>query len=295
MKDHSTLLFNQYELMLVLDAQEKKIKQLMSAVPPKVLVESDVENLVSKIEQEIQVEPLELLEDETNVEQTEVKVDVSQDFHRAVFDRSKPFYVDGVRVSYYVPFKGDKELLKCRPNAFSFNPPHARIAGSELAFDYDRADRDIAATKTVFAQNLSNVRQWIGNSRDQVATFNSGLAAKIRQQLTSRQQSLKANQQQIGDLGFKVRPKKEELLPKESTRVLNRDRRHERKLQPWQRLSTMLHFRLLEKIESTSNGSQWRCAIQASDSFMISSKKSICGAGIWLTISAKYIPIQDTL
>jgi len=165
MRDQSILLFSQYELVLVLEAQEKKIKELTSAVTPQVLVEGDIDELVSKIEDEIRVEPLHLLEDETNVEQTEVKVDVSQDFRRAVFDRSRPFYVDGVRVTYYVPFKGDTELLQCRPNAFSFNPPHARIAGPELAFDYDRADRDVTATKAVFAQDLSNVRQWIGNSR----------------------------------------------------------------------------------------------------------------------------------
>ena len=236
MRDQSTLLFSQYELVLVLEAQEKKIKELTSAVPAQVLVESNIDELVSSIENEVRVEPLQLLEDETNVEQTEVKVDVSQDFRRAIFDRSRPFHVDGVRVSYYVPFTGDKELLKCRPNAFSFNPPRARIAGSDLALDYDRADRDIASTKAVFAQDLSNVRQWIGNSQDQVVTFNSGLAAKIRQQLTARQQHLTANQQEVGDLGFKVRPKKKESRAEEilegTQPVPKQRRRQQRKVAP---------------------------------------------------------------
>src|SRR5947207_13586894 len=107
MREQCILLFSQYELVLVLEAQEKKIKELTSAVTPQVLVEGDIEELVSKIEDEIRVEPLQLLEDETTVEQTEVKVDVSQDFRRAIFDRSRPFYVDGVRVTYYVPFKWD--------------------------------------------------------------------------------------------------------------------------------------------------------------------------------------------
>jgi hypothetical protein len=43
-------------------------------------------------------------------------VDVSGDRQRAIFDRSRPFYMPGFRVTYYVPFRGDKDLLKCQPN-----------------------------------------------------------------------------------------------------------------------------------------------------------------------------------
>jgi hypothetical protein len=75
MRDQSTLLFSQGEfsqgeLFLVLEAQEKKIKESTSAVPPQVLLEANIEELISKIESEVVVEPLQLLEDETNVEQT---------------------------------------------------------------------------------------------------------------------------------------------------------------------------------------------------------------------------------
>jgi len=39
----------------------------------------------------------------------EVQVDVSGDRQRAIFDRSRPFYMPGFRVTYYVPFRGDKD------------------------------------------------------------------------------------------------------------------------------------------------------------------------------------------
>ncbi len=127
MKRESTLLFNTYDLDSVLLAQAKKIKELTSAVPPQTLLEKSVEEFVPNIEKEIRVEPLDLFENDVSVAQEETKVDVSQDFMRHIINRSRPFYIDGLRVSYYVPFKGDKELFKCKPNKFTFNPPYARV------------------------------------------------------------------------------------------------------------------------------------------------------------------------
>ncbi len=118
-----------------------------------------------------------------------------------------------MRVSYYVPFTGDPELFKCKPNALTSNPPHARISGHELAFDYDRADRDVVATKPAFNRDVTNVRQWIGWVLEQVEAFNHSLSSKLKQELTARQENLKAGQQQIGDLGFKVRSKATESTP----------------------------------------------------------------------------------
>jgi len=104
MTRESTLLFNAYDLDLVLQAQGKKIKELTSAVPAEELRDADISELIAKIEKEIRVEPLELLEDDISVDQKETKVDVSHDPMRHVSDRSRPSYVDGLRVSYYVPF-----------------------------------------------------------------------------------------------------------------------------------------------------------------------------------------------
>jgi hypothetical protein len=207
MRSETILLFNDYHLDSVLEGQAKKIRELVSKIPAQHLIEADVEELIPALEKELRVEPIQFLEDDITVDQTETKVDVSRDFMRAISDRSRPFYIDGLRVSYYVPFTGDPELFKCKPNSFTMNPLHARISGHELAFDYDRADRDVVATRPAFDRDFTNVRQWTGWVLEQVEAFNHGLSNKLRQELNSRQQNLKASQQKIGDLGFKVRPK----------------------------------------------------------------------------------------
>ena len=55
----------------------------------------------------------------THLRLEEVQVDVSGDRQRAIFDRSRPFYMPGFRVTHYVPFRGDTDLLKCQPNTFA--------------------------------------------------------------------------------------------------------------------------------------------------------------------------------
>lgn len=229
MKRESTLLFNTYDLDSVLLAQAKKIKELTSAVPPQTLLEKSVEELVQNIEKEIRVEPLDLLENDVSVDQEETKFDVSQDFMRHIIDRSRPFYIDGLRVSYYVPFKGNKELFRCKPNSFTFNPPYARVSANEVIFEYDRADRNMVATKQLFERDLGNVRQWIAWGKLQIDDFNSSLASKIQHELNARQQHLRAGQQQIGDLGFKVRPKKPDPVLETSQEATSQTAPHSRK------------------------------------------------------------------
>lgn len=233
MKRESTLLFNTSDLDSVLLEQAKKIKEWTSAVPPQTLLEKSLEELVPNIEKEIRVEPLDLLENDVSVDQEETKFDVSQDFMRHIRDRSRPFYIDGLRVSYYVPFKGDKELFKCKPNTFTFNPPHARVSAKEVIFEYDRADRNMVATKQLFERDLGNVRQWVAWGKQQIDDFNSSLASKIQHELNARQQDLRAGQQQIGDLGFKVRPKKPaETNPEPTPSAAPRGRKSRRKVVP---------------------------------------------------------------
>ena len=60
-----------------------------------------------------------LTEGAISMDVEEVQVDVSGDRQRAIFDRSRPFYMPGFRVTYYVPFRGDTDLLKCQPNTFA--------------------------------------------------------------------------------------------------------------------------------------------------------------------------------
>lgn len=207
MKKESTLLFNNYDLAAVLNGQEADVNKRLEQVPAQQLLTQELEHLVATLAAELKIEPIILKDDDITVEQSEAKVDVRRDFMRAIPDRSRPFYIDGIRVTYYVPFSGDPELFKCRPNSYTHNPPHAQISGNELLFQYDVTDGNVASSRPAFDRELANVRQWATWSASQVGQYNEQLTGSILQKLAARKQRLEESQKNVTDLGFKVRQK----------------------------------------------------------------------------------------
>lgn len=213
MRKRPSLLFSKYDLYSKLQGQEEKIKNGVDEVPTKQLLESDVDETIATLVNKLRIEPIQILDDEITVEQSETKVDVSQDFMRGIDDRSKPFYINGTKITYYVPFSGERTLLECRPNHFNDNPPRAVIDGQELLFEYEFVDGTAATTKTAFDHTLNHIKQWIGWVEQQVEEYNQSLKSKVSQQVSDRKQRLIEAQQQVSDLGFKIRPKASQPQP----------------------------------------------------------------------------------
>jgi hypothetical protein len=213
----SILLFNTYDLMSVLENQKAKISEVVSKMSKENLSEGSLAEIESTVLKDIQVDQIILTEDEITVDQIETKIDVSRDPMRAIFDRSRPFFIDGIKVIYYLPFTGDSELFKCRPNQFNFNPPRAnRITKDELIFEFNAIDGKVSETRPAFERILSDLRLWIGWINNQVEQFNESIKEPIRLKINSRRQLIDESKKQINDLGFKVRPKIEtspESLP----------------------------------------------------------------------------------
>lgn len=207
----SILLFNDYDLRSVLENQKPQIGKAVAEIPSQQLSTFEQEELVSQLKEKLQIAPIVLLEDEISVDQKEAKVDVRYDVRRFIRDRSRPVYVEGTKVIFYVPFTGEANLFKCRPNQYNLNPPRATtIKKNELIFEYDvPGGEDISQTKTAFERTLSDLRQWVGWVNVQIGQHNSEIEAPIRSQIAARKQILESSRQQITELGFKIRPKEE--------------------------------------------------------------------------------------
>ncbi len=199
------LLFSKYDLRAVLDNQLLKVGDEVLQIPRDRFVSDSDELLAASVASKLVVSPIELIETEIEVKTADTKVDVSHDFHRAVWDQSGPTYVDGVEVTYHLPFAGDKELLQCRPSSFTLNPPRAVIGASELRFPYDSADRDVTGTKQWFDEDLHRLKGWVPWVNQLVAEFNTSLETRVRQRVTERRAELDREKQQVASLGFKVR------------------------------------------------------------------------------------------
>ncbi|HEY0460528.1 MAG TPA: TIR domain-containing protein [Pyrinomonadaceae bacterium] len=201
-------LFSGSELSEYLSFQSARIEKLVLGIGAQRLLNIDIEKIVLEITKKLSVNPIVLLEQEITVNNKETKVDVSKDPFRYVHDRKKPVYVSGTKVTYYVPFQGNVELLKLKPNRYNYNPPHVtKIVKNELLLEYVITDGNVKQTKRDFDNNIADIKQWVRYTNDQIENHNQSLVEPIRSQLLNRQQILISSQQQINELGYKIRPK----------------------------------------------------------------------------------------
>lgn len=201
-------LFNGSELSEYLDTRRQGIEKLVLGIGAQRLVNSDIEKIVLEITKKLSVSPIVLLEREITVNNKETKVDVSQDPFRYIQDRKKPVFVSGTKVTYYVPFQGNIEFLKLKPKHYNYNPPNVtKIVKNELIFEYVTTDGNVRQTKRDFDNDIANIKQWIRYVNDQIERHNQELVKPIRSQLLNRQQILISSQQQINEIGYKIRPK----------------------------------------------------------------------------------------
>ncbi len=71
------------------------------------LLNTSEEDLIKYFVDKYSLDPPNLETDKQYISnQSEVNIDVSQDPHRAIFDRDQPFYMKGISITIAVPFTG---------------------------------------------------------------------------------------------------------------------------------------------------------------------------------------------
>lgn len=199
------LLFAKSDLSEVLRHQERKAFEAIGSFDANRLLNTSIEDLISYFVSEYQVEPINVLNEQISVDQAETKIDVSRDQSRLIYDRSQPFYLSGTRVTFFVPFKGDKNILFCRASTFSYNPPRALVSEAEIQFIFDRLDHNAEGVKSAFDSEFNNFKQHLEWANRDVQQFNSQIVQKIRVKIEERRQKILNDRGMVASLGFPLR------------------------------------------------------------------------------------------
>ncbi len=172
--------------------------------PAERLRSEDVPALVDAFVADFQIDVPELTEGAVSITVDEAQVDATGDFNRAFFGPG-PHFVPGIRATYYVPYRGERDLFKCKPSTWTTVIPAVELANDELKFTFERADENVGATKLAFEQELGRVKQYLGWLRENAATFNHSLPETARQQITARKARLAQVEQGVQSLGVPIR------------------------------------------------------------------------------------------
>ncbi|MEZ5278984.1 MAG: hypothetical protein R2770_00800 [Acidimicrobiales bacterium] len=135
-------------------------------------------------------------------------VDVSRDFGRAVFDRSRAALVDGTRLALRAPYEGPIEALRLQASTFSLNPPRAVIGPKDVSVYRDvPADvlmRDREKVVESLHGELRDVDRYLEYARNDIRGFNATLRATVKKTAEARRKKVLADRETEAMLGVPI-------------------------------------------------------------------------------------------
>lgn len=205
MSGRDMLLFSEYDLLSVLEHQKQELFKKIDRIEGNQLLNTSLEDLLDYFERQYKLEPPRLKEDEITVDQREVDVDVSKDPSREIFDRSKPFYVKGTEVQFFIPYDGDQELFKCRPGLFPLNPPRGSVDNQQIIISFKVLEHKADEIRAAFERTLTQIKQYLERMEKHVSLYNASLRDRARARLEALREKLLKDQGLVASLGFPLR------------------------------------------------------------------------------------------
>jgi len=188
-----------------MELRRREIFKEIDSLSPNYILNANLDELNNYFEKKYRFEMPVLNVDSVCFEQDEADVDVSQDFHRAIFDRAQPFYMKGTLITFVVPFEGDASLFRYRPSAFTTVLPYGDVRDGELRLEYESVDHNDQAVKSAFDRSLREVQQYLSFAAENVNQFNDSFMNEVHQRITQRREKLMKDQGLAASLGVPMR------------------------------------------------------------------------------------------
>lgn len=198
-------LFAQFDIHLRLEEQRKAVRKEVASIAENRLLNTSVDDLCDYFVKKYQFHPPILLKDKIVADQQEAQIDVSNDRNRHILDRSRPFYVPGIKVILEVPYEGDASFFRVRPSTSTSMPPVADIWNNTLLLSLSGTDLTPEETKSQLDQELHKIKEHLGWIANDVQPFNDELGALTRQAIESRREKLLADQKLVASLGYPLK------------------------------------------------------------------------------------------
>jgi hypothetical protein len=187
------ILFSGADIFAVLEDQKVKLRERVQSIPANKLLNASEHDLVQSLVEEFEPEVPVFKDEDRYLAQAgrEVRVDVSGDLgYRANWIRQGPVYREGNENVIAVPFEGDAEFFRIRPNRYGLNPPRAEIGKGELLLRYVRMDHDAAAIKRESEQTIKEIKDHLSWLQEAVAPYNRQLEELVRSDVRQRKDRL---------------------------------------------------------------------------------------------------------
>ena len=198
-------LFNTYDLRMTIQNQSETLSKEINSLRENEVLNTSQEDMVKYLAEKHRINPIVIDESGIQADYGDAKIEVSGDHRRMIFDRSRPFYITGTRVTFYVPFTGDSELFKCQPSTYSLSMPRATIKTNELVFIYDLTNDQASKVADMFERDLKTTQEHVQRVTADVDNFNKALPEDAGQKLSARREKLLHDRDIMANIGFPMR------------------------------------------------------------------------------------------
>lgn len=190
---HRDRLFTYGSLAASLDANKRRIRELVDAIPREQFLSTSPDTLCEHVVAQLTVEPLVFYEDQMTMEHSETKLDVTNRFEYGGSLGGCPMQVGGYLLKFHIPFAGDPALWPIQPSSFSTNPPRGEVdAGRKLltlSFA-NTAQTDEAWFKQQLESALNSIRQSVSTQFSEIQQYNASLPRAVQEAVAHRRNQL---------------------------------------------------------------------------------------------------------
>lgn len=201
----SDYLFHEGDLSNALRGREQELQRAAEAIPPDRALGRSVDELAAALADEHRVDPLVIDWDRMAATVADARVDVSHDWMRGPFDREGPVYVPGTRVTYHIPFRGERDLFKMAPSTSTGSLPSAEIRDGEINVMLTAPAPAGENLKAELSRQVALIRSYAGWVNSDVETFNRTLPDVAHRAAERRRDKVLGDQALAASLGVPLR------------------------------------------------------------------------------------------
>jgi hypothetical protein len=195
-----------HDMFSVVEHQKQQVNKGVDDLDSNYLLNANEDDLVKSLIHEYSLDVPVIKDDEIHIaDHGETKVDVSRDFNRGIDDRSRPFYIPGIKTTIAIPFEGDPDFFRIRPNTFSTTLPVGNVVGSEIQLTYQTANLDGEGIKREYQGTVREIKQNLDWQRESADRFNNELERIVRDGLSKRKRRILAGSGMVASLGLPIR------------------------------------------------------------------------------------------
>jgi hypothetical protein len=190
MRRHS--LFSDGDLSSALDAKLAGIKDSVYSIPREQFLSTSVDTLLEHLRGQLTIEPLTLHEVQMQMDHAEAQVEVTGRFD---YDhgRGGRIHTSGHRLTFYLPYTGDSELWRLRPNMWSSAMPRGDVDSrrSTLIISFtNTANTEQDWYKRELDSTVQGIRQMISAQSQMLSQYHAGLDERIRSTIGRRREEV---------------------------------------------------------------------------------------------------------